>query len=193
MKNDISCLRHLLKNASLPGRPPGFSFQQTSVSFLLFDKNELHLLAILKADNKGYPWRNQVALPGGHVDGSDKSNIDAARREMEEEVNISRNNVEFIGSLGHFQTLNNKDIEVFVGIWNGEGNIRFETAEISKVLEIPLNSLIKIHIESNFHGRLPDVMELVYPFEDVVIWGVTAKMVHFFIELLYPYIENKCE
>jgi coenzyme A diphosphatase NUDT7 len=193
MKNRISCLRHLLKEASLPERPSGFSFDQTSVSFLLFDKDELHLLAILKADNKGYPWRNQVALPGGHVDDEDKSNLDAARREMEEEVNISRNNVNFIGSMGHFQTLNNKDIEVFIGMWNGEGNIRFEKAEISKVLEIPLKRLIKIHMESNFHNRHPDVMELVYPFEDVVIWGVTAKMVHFFIELLYPYIENKDE
>ena len=193
MNENISCLKHLLNEASLPERPQGFSFEQTSVSFLLFDKNDMHLLAVLKADNKGYPWRNQVALPGGHVDDDDKSNIDAARREMEEEVNISRKNVEYIGSLGHFQTLNNKDIEVFVGIWNGEGDVHYDTSEISKILEIPLKGLIKTHLESNFHGRMPGVTELVYPFEDVVIWGVTAKMVHFFIELLYPYLEKKDE
>jgi hypothetical protein len=28
--------------------------------------------------------------------------------------------------------------------------------------------------------------ELRYPFEDVVIWGATARMLHYLIEQLYP-------
>ena len=76
-----------------------------------------------------------MALPGGHVDKADASPMDAAYRELEEEVNIPRNQIDFIGSMGHFQTINNKDIEVFVGIWNGKGPLAFDSEEIQRVFE----------------------------------------------------------
>jgi len=37
-----------------------------------------------------------------------------------------------------------------------------------------------------FHNRIPSIDELRYPFEDVVIWGATARILHHLIELLYP-------
>jgi len=131
-----------------------------------------------------------VAFPGGHIDKEDVSPMEAAYRELEEEVNIRKEHVEFIGSLGHFQTINSKDIKVFAGIWQTRGAVRFEPAEISRVLEIPLKKLVKIHVDSKFNGRIPDVMELLYPLDDVIIWGVTARILHHFIELILPFYEQ---
>ena len=171
-----------------PGPSPTTpGFRPASVSLLLFDKGAPHLLAIQKTDTEGYPWRNQVALPGGHRDGGETS-LTAALRELQEELAIEADQVEMIGSLGRFQTIARREVEAFVGIWDGRGPVRVETAEIARVLEIPMAALIETHRHRNYVDRLPDVRELVYPFGDVVIWGLTAKIVHRFIERLLPVI-----
>jgi len=156
---------------------------------LLFDRPDPHILAIQKSDTEGYPWRNQVALPGGHMESTDADPVAAAFRELEEELKISKDQVDFIGSIGHFQTLTRpRDIEAFIGLWNGKGPIRCDATEIARILEIPLKTLAGIHRAKRYHDRQPDIHELEYPFEDVVIWGATAKIIHHFIELIYPLI-----
>lgn len=158
---------------------------------MLFNQEDPHCLAIQKSDTDGYPWRNQVALPGGHIDKTDASPLDAAYRELREEVSISPNQVELIGSLGHFQTLlKPRDIEVFVGWWSGEGPVSYDPVEISRVLEIPLKSLIETHVTNGYHGQQIGVNELTYPYLDVVIWGASARIFHHFIECIYPMLDN---
>ena len=154
----------------------------------MFDLGGPYILAIQKADSEGYPWRNQVALPGGHLDAEDASPLEGAFRELKEEMGISRDQVEFLGSMGHFQTINHRDIEVFTGLWKAVGPVRHDSAEISRILEIPMQVLVQTHNTKNFHGRIPDIDELRYPFEDVVIWGATARILHYFIELLFEVI-----
>jgi 8-oxo-dGTP pyrophosphatase MutT (NUDIX family) len=161
------------------------------VFLLLFEPDNPHLLAIQKSDSEGYPWRNQVALPGGHADEDDDSPLHTAFRELEEELGISRDQVEVIGTTGHFQTINHVDIQVFAGLWNGKGPIRFDTNEIARVLKIPLKELFHTHVISHFHGCDPDMANLIYPFGDVEIWGATARILHHFIELMYPLFESQ--
>ena len=159
------------------------------VFLLLFDRPDPHILAIQNSDTEGYPWRNQVALPGGHVEITDADPVAAAFRELEEELNIGRDQVDFVGSLGHFQTLTKpRDIEAFIGLWSGRGSIRFDATEIARILEIPLNTLVGVHQAKRYHDRQMNTHELQYPFRDVVIWGATAKILHRFIELIYPLV-----
>ena len=120
---------------------------------------------------------------------ADANSLEGAFRELEEEVNISRDQVRLLGSIGHFQTINSRDIEVFAGLWNGLGPVEHDPAEISRTLEIPLSLLVQTHITKGYHNRIPDVHELRYPFEDVVVWGATARILHHFIELLYPMLQ----
>ncbi|MCD6586646.1 MAG: CoA pyrophosphatase [Desulfobacteraceae bacterium] len=185
-------LKSILRTTETPSSSKNKRYDCTSVFFLIYNKNNSpYLLAILKADTPGYAWRNQVALPGGHIDEKDSSPLKAAYRELEEEIGILKNQVEFIGSLGHFQTIQRKDLEVFIGAWKGNfKNIIYDEKEISKVLEIPISPLLKTHISKDFHGRIPDIAELIYPFEDVLIWGVTARIFHYFFELLIENIDN---
>lgn len=187
---DSDCLKQIIGNAQRPAPPADVAFQPTCVFLLLFGRQDPRILAIQKADTEGYPWRNQVALPGGHVEHTDSSPIAAAYRELEEELEITRDQVELIGSMGHFQTINHKDIEVFIGLWSGEGPVRFDPDEIARVLEIPLKEIIKTHITAGFHNHIPPTDALEYPLKDVVIWGVTARILHYFMELLYPHIDH---
>jgi len=181
---DIEGLRDIISNHPSPEPPDDRTYKLACVFLLVFNLEEPHILAIQKADSEGYPWRNQVALPGGHLDAEDASPLEGAFRELKEEMGISRDQVEFLGSMGHFQTINHRDIEVFTGLWKAGGPMRHDPAEISRILKIPLRVLVRTHNTKNFHGRIPDVDELRYPFEDVVIWGATARILHHFIELL---------
>ncbi len=167
--------------ASFTSRAPSFDLSPAAISFVQGDPS---MIFIQKADIKGYPWRNQMAFPGGNCDPDDPSRESTALRELEEELNIPPENVEVIGSIGHFQTINSKDIEAFVGIWKKTGDIHFDTSEISRVFRIPLSHLLNVHKEKNYTGRHPGLHELVYPYEDVVIWGVTAKITHHLLEII---------
>ena len=183
---DVNGLKDIIHNNAMPGAPEPNPFQPTCVFLLLFNAEEPHILAIQKTDSEGYPWRNQVALPGGHLEKEDASPLAGAFRELEEETRISRDRVEFIGSLGHYQTINGRDIEAFIGVWDATGPVRYDPSEIARILNVPLRALVQTHHAGNFHNRIPPIDELRYPFEDVVIWGATARILHQLIELLYP-------
>ena len=180
----IEKIRSAIASADHPLPPDPERYQPTSVMALFMFDAAPSLLFIQKADREGYPWRNQMAFPGGHVDEQDRSPKAAALRELEEEVGIISDNVSVMGSLGHFQTLNNKDIQAFTGVWNRKDRIAFDREEISRIFEIPFTHLAGVHREKGYAGRRPNIMELTYPYEDVVIWGVTAKIVHHLIEVV---------
>jgi len=188
---DYLRLKEIIVNSRPNGSPADGSRVPACVFLLLFNQPDPHILAIQKSDTEGYPWRNQVALPGGHLESTDAGPVAAVFRELEEELSIGKDQVDFIGSLGHFQTLTRpRDIEAFIGLWNGKGPVRFDATEISRILEIPLKTLVGIHQAKRYHDRQPDINELEYPFEDVVIWGATAKILHRFIELIYPLLSD---
>jgi 8-oxo-dGTP pyrophosphatase MutT (NUDIX family) len=191
MEINLTDLKDMVNRDPAPGPAHADLYKPACVFLLLFELEEPSLLAIQKKDSKGYPWRNQVALPGGHLDDDDASPLAGAFRELEEETGISRDQVEFLGSLGHFQTINHTDIEVFTGLWNARGPVRHDPNEISRVFKIPLRLLVQTHSEKKFHRRVPDVHDLRYPYEDVVIWGATARIFHHFIETLYPLFETR--
>lgn len=155
-----------------------------AVSLLLIPGDETKLLAIEKAPHHSYTWAGQVALPGGRVDRLDPDSAHAAMRELKEELGIPQKEVELIGSMGHFMTLRDVCIEVWAGWWKGKGPLRPDPSEISRTFDIPLENLLKTHQEMGFSGREPHWRELLYPVEDTVIWGATARIVHHFMECL---------
>lgn len=155
-----------------------------TVVFLLFYRPEdWHILAIQKTDTFGYPWANQVALPGGHVDGRDASAQAAAFRELEEETGIRPAEVDVFGSLGHFPTIAGKDIEAFTGWWKTPHALQVSSDEIARVLELPVRETLETHVRAGYAGRLPPVSELAYPIADTRIWGATARIIHRVCEL----------
>ena len=182
--DDISEIKRLIRKNSHP-RSMG-TFKPACVFLLLYEKQgELRIPAILKADNKGYPWANQVALPGGRIERTDPTPRDTAYRELEEELGITRSHVDDMGSIGHFRTLKNTEIEVFTGIWDEQETLCYDEYEIARIIDVPVNQLLETHFAEGLAGRDPGWEELMYPVDDVVIWGVTAKILHYFIELVY--------
>ena len=180
----IQKIRYAIHEAPHPGPPDPEFYKPTSVMGLFLMEPRPALLFIQKADVEGYPWRNQMAFPGGHQDDTDPNALATALRELDEEMGIAPENVDVLGSIGHFQTINNRDIHAFIGLWNQRDTIQFDREEISKIHTIPLEHLFQQHLARGYAGRRPNIMELTYPFEDVVIWGVTAKILHHLLEVM---------
>ena len=183
-------IRKAVRESSHPSPPVNGSFLPASVIALLCFDKEPTLLFIKKADDKRYAWSGQMAFPGGHSDPEDNNRQETALRELEEEMGINKENVEIFGSIGHFSTINNREIETFIGIWNQKEEIIFDQSEIARVIPIPLSHLVSHHIKKGFNIHKPDTYSLTYPFEDVLIWGVTAKMIFHLIEIILAEMEN---
>lgn len=182
---DVDHAREMILAAEHPDSG-GNHLKKASVFMLLRSpETDPTILAILKANNKGYPWANQVALPGGHREPDDSSSLSTAYRELQEETGILPDEVDYIGSLGYFQTIKSTEIEAFFGIWNGEEDeVVYDTSEIARIVMIPLGNVVKTHHEKAYSGRVPGWDELLYPVEDVAVWGATARILHYFTELL---------
>ena len=173
--------RPILADEVHPGHVPH------AVCLVLFDQPDTTLLLIQKADTDGYLWRGQVAMAGGRIEPGDRSAKDAALRELREELGIEPADVEVLGSLGHFQTRNARnDLEVIVARWNRRSALHVDEREIARVLECRLSHLIQLHTRSGFRDRPASDIgdELAYSLPDATIWGVTARIVHQFLELV---------
>ena len=165
--------------------PPGH--RAHAVCLLLFENPETTILSIQKADHEGYPWRDDVALPGGRIEPDDRDPTEAALRELHEELGIHPSAVEVLGNLGHFQTYNSKaDLEVIVARWISRSALHIDPREISQVLELPVEALVDFHKHAGFRLRAENDIgdALIYELPDARIWGVTARILHEFLELL---------
>ncbi|KAG0272630.1 nudix (nucleoside diphosphate linked moiety X)-type motif 8 [Linnemannia exigua] len=126
--------------------------------------------------------RGECSFPGGKRDPADKSCLETALREMEEEVFISRDQVEI---LGDFTPMPNKDctmrVQPYIGLIrqpiNDISEIKFNPDEVSKVFTIPVDDLLDPVKRKNL-VRFRD-SKYMYPIyhveeEDCTVWGLTA-------------------
>jgi hypothetical protein len=96
-----------------------------------------------------------------------------------------------MGRLGTFQTrLSHKNVDTFIGYIDHQIPITIDPFEIAETFQVPISCLFKTHMACNFHNRKPSVDELQYPYQEFTIWGLTARIIHYFIEILYPYLEE---
>ena len=179
----VDSLRRAIQAAHTPVLFNGDAFRPAAVFLLIFSNPEPSLLAVLKSDRTGYPWRNQVAFPGGIREPEDRKPVDTAYRELDEELGIRKDQIDYLGMLGQFQTLADTAIQAAAGVWNGEDTITPDPYEISRVLKVPISGLLNTHESSGLAGHIPGFDRLRYPVDDVEIWGVTARIIHQFLEV----------
>ena len=120
----------------------------------------------------------QVAFPGGKIDVSDPSPLDAALREAEEEIGLPRADVEVIGALDPYFTSTGFRVTPFVGLVHNEWQPVPEPGEVEEVFEPPLDFLMDpANRQQHHHDRL-GYRRYYYamPWQGRYIWGATAGM-----------------
>lgn len=130
--------------------------------------------------------KGQISFPGGSIDAGDPSAASAALRETKEEIGLEPSSVRIVGELDTFPTyVTGYVVTPFVGLIDSEPELERNPGEVAEVLHIPLGELDeRIRSDPGFSHAGRTYPTEAWVWNDRVIWGVTARIVRFFLELL---------
>jgi len=126
----------------------------------------------------------QIAFPGGKIDATDKSPLDAALREAEEEVGLDRSYVDPIGYLDLYGTGFGFRILPTVARVRPGFALTINASEVVDAFEVPLAFLMN-PANHQVHSKEFRGMERSYyamPYAERYIWGATAGMLRVLYE-----------
>lgn len=129
----------------------------------------------------------QISFPGGKIDATDRSPLDAALREAEEEVGLDRKFVEPIGYLDLYATGLGFRILPTLARVKPDFDLRINAAEVDDAFEVPLAFLMNPE-NHQVHSKEFRGMERSYyamPFAERYIWGATAGILRVLYERIY--------
>jgi len=152
-----------------------------AVMALIYPVNNIpHILFIERPVYDGV-HSGQIAFPGGQIEHSDASILDAALRETKEEVGIEPNLISVAGPLTEvFVFASNFMVYPFVGVMDKIPSLILEKNEVASILEIPLYKLMTPDIikEKPIKNALGfTLMAPYYDLDGKTLWGATAMMV----------------
>lgn len=129
----------------------------------------------------------QVSFPGGRVNEGEANAIDAALRETEEEVGLSRSYVDVIGELDRYETGTGFSIHPIVGLVRTGFDLKIDPAEVAEVFEVPLDFLMNRQNHEQRTGSWQGVERRYYAmnYGRHYIWGATAGILINLYETLY--------
>jgi 8-oxo-dGTP pyrophosphatase MutT (NUDIX family) len=118
----------------------------------------------------------QISFPGGKIDATDASPLDAALREAEEEIGLSRELVEPLGYLDLYMTTLGYRIVPTVARVDPDYQLLLNPAEVDDAFEVPLAFLMSPENHQRHSREWKGMTRSFYamPFGERYIWGVTA-------------------
>jgi 8-oxo-dGTP pyrophosphatase MutT (NUDIX family) len=126
----------------------------------------------------------QIAFPGGKIDATDISPLDAALREAEEEIGLDRKFVEPVGYLDLYGTGFGFRILPTVAKVRPGFSLAINHSEVDDAFEVPLSFLMN-PANHQMHSREFRGIERSYyamPFAERYIWGATAGILRVLYE-----------
>lgn len=194
----------------LKGRPSDIlgseKFTKFAVLLPLIEKeNEVHVLFEVRAETlRRQP--GEICFPGGKIDKSDRDAEHSAVRETSEELGISEESIKDVFPLDYMVSAFGTIIYPFVGTIRKPENIRPNVAEVGEVFTVPLSFFkehkperYKINFQvqpeegfpydlivggENYNWQIRGMDEYFYDYNGRVIWGLTARVLTHFINLI---------
>ncbi len=146
-----------------------------------------------------------ICFPGGKIDATDPTPLDAALRETSEELGIGRDLIQPIGSLNLYVPSSQLIIYPFVGkLLNHAFSINKE--EVDHTFTIPLDWLLTHQPEKHVVSMAPEpgadfpydkisqgrkyawrtrkMEELFYHYKEHSVWGMTARILTHFLNII---------
>jgi len=129
----------------------------------------------------------QIAFPGGRVDPTDASVLDAACREAEEEIGLARSHIDPIGYLDPYLSGTNYLVMPVVAGVSPDYILTINPHEVADTFEVPVRFLMnpghhQLH-SKEWQGRIRHYYAM--PYMSRYIWGLTAGIVRNLYERLY--------
>ena len=160
---------------------------KAAVFFPLVQREDgLHVILTRRASHL-YDHAGQISFPGGRIEADDADAIDAALRETEEEIGVSRRFVELIGCQPSFLTSTRFTMKPVIGLVKPGFTLTPATDEVAEVFEVPLAFLMDPRHHRLHRADLPGGGHRFYfsmPWGTYFIWGATAALIRNFYHYL---------
>jgi 8-oxo-dGTP pyrophosphatase MutT (NUDIX family) len=119
----------------------------------------------------------EISFPGGRRDSSEESLMTTALREAEEEIALHPSSVEVVGALPPIGTfVTNYKVHPFVGLIEGELDLRPNPAEVESILHLHLEALREGYGMRRLVRRGVPFKTPTFEVERHLIWGATARI-----------------
>jgi 8-oxo-dGTP pyrophosphatase MutT (NUDIX family) len=118
----------------------------------------------------------QISFPGGRIEGKDDGALQAAVRETEEEIGLSREHVHAIGYLPPHLVFTGYHVIPVVALVQPGFSLNIDANEVADVFEVPLKYVLNPAHHQARERQIGDVTARVYdlPYGERHIWGATA-------------------
>lgn len=188
-------LRELLLDAQTHKRPAPREQVAAAVLVPLYEDANGDLRVVLtkrRSDLRRHA--GEIAFPGGRCDERDADLRETALREAEEEIGLSRGQLDVIGALERTSTLaTNYAIHPFVALLIEEPLLdawRASEHEVESVLE-PTLAQVRASLGRTTIERRGFVFETdAYLFDGQVVWGATARIVSELLQRVGPLLDR---
>ncbi|KKD59261.1 NUDIX hydrolase [Grimontia sp. AD028] len=140
---------------------------------------ELHVLLTKRATHlKHHP--GQISFPGGKAEESDTDIVETAIREMEEEIGVTTDRAHLLGCLTPLPTVSGYLVTPVIAFVDADYTPVLDANEVHSLFEVPLAQFLRRDAitKQPFHVRGNTYHIYAMSYENHLIWGVTAQILH---------------
>lgn len=171
-----------------PNYLTGNHFKPAAVLVPIQEREDGHHIILTRRAEGLNTHGGQVAFPGGQLDSTDASPLEAALRESQEEVGIDPRDVRVLGQLDQVTASSNFLITPYVGRIPFPYDFSLNPSETTEIFSVPVSALLNadvMRIDTKRHSAGRPIYHFQYKHWD--IWGATAKMIVQLLELAYKH------
>jgi 8-oxo-dGTP pyrophosphatase MutT (NUDIX family) len=166
----------------------GNSLRHAGVLLPLLEREGNILVLLTKRTDNMEHHKGQISFPGGAVEEEDRSFQETALRETREEIGLSKEFIEILGSIDDTLTLvSNFLIHPYVGFVRSGCTYSINPAEVDRVLEVPLFVFHPRYARMKNYTFEEDGKSFQAPgymYKGDVIWGATARIMDNFMHIV---------
>ena len=194
LERSIEDLEAILRRVSSQGDPEDPEHSNTqklkpgSVMVLFTPTPEGPSIVLTRRSQTVRAHRGEIAFPGGKPELDDKNSVDTALRETEEEIGISRSDIDVWGGLPAVTTATSGYwLDIHTGLLKNSLTFHPDPGEVSEVFTIPVS-----HLDNPANSRSERIMRNrqvldrpSYSYNGRVIWGATARIIDQMLGILH--------
>ena len=128
-----------------------------------------------------------IACPGGRIESFDASPVEAALRETWEEIGVSREFIEILGTHPGFLTSTRFSMKPVIAYVMPGFSVHADASEVAEIFEVPLSFLMNPANHMLHRANLPNGGHRNYfsiRWGEYFIWGATAALLRNFYHYL---------
>ncbi len=162
----------------------------------LFEKHDATHVLLTRRTEEVAVHRGQISFPGGRRDDGDRTLLQTALRECEEEIGVPASSIQVLGELDDLVTVTDFIVSPYVGLIPYPYPLRVSHREIAEIIEIPLARFLepeRLRVSRRMEYRGKPHVTYFFDIGPHIVWGVTARILLHLLEIAFGYSPPRAE